>query len=92
MRPFPKAMTITTKFDVGQRVWIMHDNEPQEWVVEAIHIGDVIGNTHRPTPLYDLHTTDPQPLRGVFQEKNVWEHKIKATKRELCLSFLTDND
>lgn len=84
-------MNITTKFDVGQRVWIMHDNEPQEWIVEVIHLGDVKDN-YRPMPTYDLRTTDPQPLCGVFQEKNVWEYKIKATKRELCLSFLTDKD
>lgn len=85
-------MNIVTKFDVGQRVWIMHDNEPQEWIVEVIHVGDVKGTTHKPMPSYDLHTTDPNPLGGVTKRTNVWEHKIKATKRELCLSFLTDND
>lgn len=69
----------------------MHDDEPQKWIVEAIHIGDVT-NDSTPMPTYDLHTTDQQPLRGVFVEKNVWEYKIYATKRELCLSFLTDND
>ena len=84
-------MTITTKYDVGQRVWIMHDNEPQEWIVEVIHIGDVTRNTN-PMPLYDLHTTDPQPRCGIFKEERVYEYKIHATKRELCLSFLTYND
>lgn len=84
-------MNITTKFNVGQRVWVMHDNEPQEWIVEVIHVGDVTGNAN-PTPTYDLRTTHQQPLRGVFVEKSVWEYKIYATKRELCLSFLTDND
>lgn len=84
-------MTITTKYDVGQRVWIMHDNEPQEWIVDIIHVGDV-DNRGYGVPTYDLHTTDPQPRGGVCSEKNVFEYKIKATKRELCLSFLTDND
>lgn len=84
-------MNIVTKFDVGQRVWIMHDNEPQEWIVEVIHIGDV-NRDYRPMPTYDLRTTDQQPRGGVIKETNVWEYKIKATKRELCLSFLTDND
>lgn len=84
-------MTITTKYDVGQRVWIMHDNEPQEWIVEVIHIGDVNDSGYK-VPTYDLCTTNPQPLGGVWREKNVWEYKIKATKRELCLSFLTDKD
>lgn len=85
-------MNITTKFNVGQRVWIMHDNEPQEWIVEVIHVGDVKGATHNPMPSYDLRTTDPNPLGGVSKKTNVWEYKIYATKRELCLSFLTDND
>lgn len=84
-------MNITTKFNVGQRVWIMHDDEPQEWIVEVIRVGD-IKDTASPMPTYDLRTTQQQPLRGVCVEKNVWEYKIHATKRELCLSFLTDND
>lgn len=84
-------MNITTKYNVGQRVWIMHDDEPQEWIVEVIHVGDVTNNA-KPTLTYDLRTTHQQPLRGVFVEKGVWEYKIYATKRELCLSFLTDND
>ncbi len=84
-------MTITTKYDVGQRVWIMHDNQPQEWIVEAIHIGDIT-KAFNLMPTYDLHNTDPQPLRGVFKEERVYEYKIHATKRELCLSYLTDKD
>lgn len=84
-------MTITTKYDVGQRVWIMHDNQPQEWIVEAIHIGDIT-KAFNLMPTYDLHTTESQPLCGVFREKSVYEYKIHATKRELCLSFLTDKD
>lgn len=83
-------MNITTRYDIEQRVWIMHDDEPQEWIVKAIHIGDIT-KAFRPTPTYDLQTTQQQPLRGIFEMKNVCEYKIFATKRELCLSFLTDN-
>ena len=68
----------------------MRDNEPQEWIVEVIHVGDIKDNAN-PMPTYDLHTTEKQPLYGIFVKKDVWEYKIYATKRELCLSFLTDN-
>lgn len=84
-------MTITTKYYIEQRVWIMHDNEPQEWIIKAIHLGTIKDKTGN-IPLYDLHTTESQPLGGVCSLQNVWEYKIHATKRELCLSYLTDKD
>lgn len=84
-------MNITTRYNIEQRVWIMHDDEPQEWIVKAIHIGDITQSS-QPMPTYDLYTTQQQPLRGVYELKNVFEYKIFTTKRGLCLSFLTDNE
>lgn len=82
-------MTITTKFDVGQIVWIMFNNEPETWKVRNIHIGDVTSCspmiTYKLTHHGDNHT-------GSIHEITEMEHKIFASKRELCLSFLTDKD
>lgn len=31
-------MTIQTKFDIGQEVWFMHDNKPEQGVVRQLRV------------------------------------------------------
>ena len=83
-------MNITTKFDVGQTVWIMFNNQPEQWHVDAIIIPDIT-NTHQPMPQYRLRFIG-QDHGGSVHEVTLWEYQVHATKRELLMSFLTDND
>lgn len=83
-------MTITTKFNVGQIVWIMFNDQPENWQVDEINVCPITGETHSGIR-YKLHHHGADHC-GSVHETTEWEHKIFATKRELCLSFLTDND
>lgn len=84
-------MTIETKFDVGQTVWIMFNNEPETWRVEKIHLGDVTHGSHT-LITYDLVHQGRDHCGSIHEVKQVMEHKIHATKRDLLNSFLTEND
>lgn len=88
-------MKIYTKYDVGQVVWIMCDNEPDEWVVERIIIGDVTSNTP-PMPQYFLKPKNIEAHcyehMGCDKGITMWQYKVFETKRELCLSFINDKD
>ncbi len=83
-------MNITTKFDVGQVVWIMFNNQPEQWEVEEIIIPN-IKNKHQPSLQYKLRFIGCNHC-GSIHEVALWEYQIHATKRELLMSFLTDND
>lgn len=83
-------MTITTKFNVGQLVWIMFNNQPETWKVDEIHVDTITGNNQSGIR-YKLHHHGADH-GGSVHEITEWEHKIFATKRELCLSFLNDKD
>jgi hypothetical protein len=83
-------MIIKTKFDVGQMVWIMFNNQPEQWRIEKICLPDVTKNTP-PTPRYDLVFTGSDHC-GSVHNTSLWEYQVHATKRELLMSFLTDND
>lgn len=84
-------MTIETKFDVGQTVWIMFNNEPETWKVTKINLGDVTRD-HRPMITYDLAFQGANHCGSIHNITSVMEHKIHATKRDLLNSFLTDKD
>ena len=83
-------MNILTKFDVGQIVWIMFNNKPEQWKIKSIKIPDVTGSS-APMPHYDLVFVGADHC-GSIHETSLWEHQVHATKRELLMSFLTEND
>lgn len=85
-------MNIATKYDVGQIVWIMFNNEPETWKVTRIHLGDIAHPNTSPMITYDLTHHGLNHCGGVHAIQNVMEHKIHATKRDLLNSFLTDKD
>lgn len=84
-------MTIETKFDVGQTVWIMFNNQPETWKVARIHLGDIISDS-QPMKTYDLVHQGADHCGSVHEVEQMMEHKIHATKRDLLNSFLTDKD
>lgn len=83
-------MKIETKFDVGQTVWIMFNNQPEQWKVVAIDIHTITSNTP-PIATYGLQY-DGDNHCGSVHSTSLWEYQVHATKRELLMSFLTDND
>lgn len=85
-------MTIETKFNVGQTVWIMFNNEPETWKVTKIHLGDVTRDYCQPMITYDLAFQGANHCGSIHSITNEMEHKIHATKRDLLNSFLTDKD
>lgn len=85
-------MNIATKYDVGQIVWIMFNNEPETWEVTKIHLGDVQHRNTSPMITYDLTHHGLNHCGSVHSISGVIEHKIHATKRDLLNSFLTDKD
>lgn len=85
-------MNIVTKYEVGQIVWIMFNNEPETWKVVKIHLGEVNRPDHQPMITYDLTHNGVNHCGSVHAISNVMEHKIHPTKRDLLNSFLTDND
>lgn len=68
----------------------MHNNRPEQWKVVKIILGETAGTGV--VPHYDLRTTSNQPIGGITDLTNMWESQIFATKRDLCLSFLSEND
>lgn len=82
-------MTIKTKFDIGQIVWIIFNNQPETWRVVEIQIGNV--NTSNIIPKYKLIHHGNSHL-GNIHETILWEYQIGTTKRELLKSFITDED
>lgn len=84
-------MNITTKFDVGQTVWIMFNNQPEQWKVEEIILSNITNNHNQPMPQYRLRFIG-QDHGGTVHEVTLWQYQVHATKRELLMSFLTDND
>ena len=85
-------MTIETKFDVGQTVWIMFNNQPETWKVTKIHLDDIASSDSQPMKTYDLVHQGADHCGSVHEVKQMMEHKIHATKRDLLNSFLTDKD
>lgn len=83
-------MKIETKFDVGQTVWIMFNNEPEQWQVAEIDISPITRSTP-PMPLYLLRHIG-QNHTGSVHEIKKFEYQVHGTRRELCLSFLNEND
>lgn len=83
-------MIIKTKFDVGQIVWIIFNNQPEKWRVAEIQIGNV-NNSNAVMPRYKLTHYGNTHL-GSIHETTLFEYEIGATKRELLESFLTDED
>lgn len=82
-------MNITTKFEVGQIVWIMFNNQPETWRVSEIIISPIKNKSY--SIRYLLHHHGEHHL-GSVHETELWEFQIGATKRELLESFLTDED
>lgn len=83
-------MNITTKFDVGQTVWIMFNNQPEQWEVEEIIIPN-IKRKLQPSLQYKLRFIGHNHC-GSIHEVSLWEYQVHATKHDLLMSFLTDND
>lgn len=82
-------MKIETKFNVGQDVWIIFNNQPETWRVTEIIITPIKQNSY--SVRYKLHHVGNTHLGGVH-ETELWEYQIGATKRALLESFLDDKD
>lgn len=76
---------ITTKFDIGDEVWIMAENKPQKQIVFFISIGvsfESDSHTKVVSQLYSFGTKSPICTQD----------EVFATKRELLESFLDDDE
>lgn len=71
-------------------VWIMFNNQPEQWKVVAIDIHEIKDN-NRLIPTYKLQYIGNNHC-GSVHSTSLWEYQVHATKRELLMSFLTDND
>ena len=94
-------MIINTKFNLGQRVWLMYENAPFEVeIVEIIPAEFRLNNagipTAKTTHKYGIKRIKPpiDPYDGYGKQLPTveWEYKLFASKRELCLSFLKEDE
>ena len=75
-------MTITTKFNKGEKVWFMHNNKPLEIIIVFIDIsiggasGTVINYAGTKTNTSSYHRID-----------TINEHKLFKTKEDLIKSL-----
>ena len=91
-------MTIETKFDIGQHVWMMFDNRPIEMVVESIQPCRYkkVGGKAIPDGLdrYEIKevnpSMDPYSAYGKQPPSEVYEYVIFRTKADCVMSLLKD--
>lgn len=83
-------MTITTRHNPGDLVWIIFNNEPEQWKVKSIEI-PIIDREYPGTPLYNLVHVGDSHVGSIHETKRL-QYLVHATKRELMMSYLTDND
>lgn len=94
-------MVINTKFDLGQRVWLMHDDKPLEVIIMEIFPAGCYLNANGVQCAKSVHqygitvanpSPDPMAAYGKQISAKEWEYKLFASKRELCLSFLKEDE
>ncbi len=78
-------MIIETKYDIGQTVWMMECNCPEEYEVTGIECS--VGSGEFYIPRYNIKSKSNPNIN----HERVIECGLYATKRELCLSFLNDD-
>lgn len=82
-------MDITTKFNQGDRVWVMKDNRPYQFKVHRIEV-EVLESE-------SIHEKYVDHIPGATnldkdREYSYWSHECFPSKRELLESFFTDED
>lgn len=76
-------MDIKTKFDVGQDIWFMSDNQPQKAEITKISI-DVTQNPYVVTGVVILYHY------GLYIDHIINETKCYGSRKELVESLLSD--
>lgn len=82
-------MDITTKFNHGDRVWVMKDNRPYQFKIYRIEIEVLEWESIREKYVDRIPgATNLDKDRDYFY----WSHECFHSKRELLESFFTDED
>lgn len=82
-------MVVKTKFDQGDRVWVMKDNRPYQFKIHRIEIE--VRESQAVHEMYVDHTPGATSL-DKDREYFYWDYECFPSKKGLLDSFLTDSD
>ena len=74
-------MTLTTKLDIGQKVWLMHENRAVEAIIDGVRIAQ---NRERNAVEYEICTEQKQHFH-LYETS--FENCFFLTKEELLKSL-----